>query len=307
MKKQGTIKFIIALFVVLTILGGIVCGGYFILDKIIVPKYFSSYGINNLGELVGMMKTLYNMPNESQIIVNGYSVDVDLPAAIEKLTSEEAHYPIKSDGTFDFDAFSEGKRGAGGISLTDRELASILDKLLGTTEFSDILPNLNHIDTINMNLPELSITPYVNEDQTVDKTHAHIKAILKIDTSEVRSQMSSEMNIPLFLLNMIFPKEFYITCVYDVEIDNSGEDSVWTTSNGSVAVNGSTAEQSKILLNLLISFIFNEEDNMTIPKLLDNFGGILERGTDLFGKIEFTNSITVGLKKHNGIYFLPVE
>ena len=306
MKNKGTIKFIIALFVVLTVLGGIICGGYFILDKIVVPKYFSSYGINSLGDLVGMMRTLYNMPNENQIIINGYSVDIDLPSAISKLTAEDIHYPIKPDGSFDFDGYSEGKRGAGGISLTDRELCSIFDKLLDTTEFSDILPNLNHIDTINMSLKELTITPMLQEDQTIDKTKAHIKAILKIDTNEVRSQMSSEMNIPLFLLNMIFPKEFYITCNYDVEIDNSGEKSVWTISNGGLAVNGSSEEQSQILLNLLISFIFPEEENMTISKLVDNFGEIIEHGTELFGKIEFTE-ITVGLKKHNGIYFLPVE
>jgi len=133
MKNRGTIKFFVVLIIVLSMLGGIVCGGYFLLDRVVVPKYFSSYGINNMGDLVGMMSTLYNMPNEKQIITNGYVENIDLPNAIAKLTAEEAHYPIKENGTFDFEAFAEGQRGAGGISLTDRELASVLDKLLDTT------------------------------------------------------------------------------------------------------------------------------------------------------------------------------
>ena len=307
MKNKGTVKFFVILLIVLSALGGIVCGGYFLLDKVVVPKYFSSYGIYNMGDLVGMMSTLYNMPNEKQIVSNGYVESVDWPNAIRKLTAEEAHYPIKEDGSFDFEAFSDGKRGAGGISLTDRELASILDKLLDTTEFSDLLPNLSNIDTINMNLLELSITPEQLEDETYSKTKGHIKAIIKIDTTEVRSQMANEMQIPLFLLNMIFPKAFYVTCNYNVEIDNSAATAVWTTSNGTLAVNGSTEKQSEILLNLIISFIFREEDHMTIPKLVENFGDIVEQCTELFGKIEFATGIVVGVKEHNGIYFLPVE
>lgn len=307
MKNKGTAKFFIILFIVLSVLGGIVCGGYFLLDRVIVPKYFSSYGIYNLADLTNMMNTLYHMPSEKQIVTNGYQENIDLPSAIDKLTAEEAHYPIKRDGTFDFDAFSDGKRGAGGITLTDRELAAVLDKLLDTTEFSDLLPNLSNIDTINMNLLELTISPKKLDDDTYSKTSGHIKAIIKIDTTEVRSQMASEMQIPLFLLNMIFPKEFYVTCNYDVDIDNSGESAVWSTSNGKLAVNGSTEEQSEILLNLIISFIFGEDDHMTIPKLVDNFGDIVEQCTELFGKIEFATNITVGINKHNGIYFLPVE
>jgi len=158
-----------------------------------------------------------------------------------------------------------------------------------------------------MNLLELTISPEEQEDGTFSKTNAHIKAIIKIDTTEVRSQMASEMDIPLFLLNMIFPKEFYVTCNYDVEIDNSAETAVWTTSNGTLAVNGSTEKQSEILLNLIISFIFSADDQMTIPKLVENFGDIVEQCTELFGKVEFATNIVTSVKEHNGIYFLPVE
>lgn len=301
-KKSGNIKFIVGLLTIVLVLGAIICGGYFLLDKAVVPKYFSSYGIHSMDDLVVMMRTLYSVPTETELVENAYSKS-DLSTATNKLTERE--YPVLSDGTFDFESFDSGKRGNGDLYLTDRELASILDKLLDSTEFSNILPNLNHIDTININLLELSITPQTLDDG-IDTANAHIKFVLKANTTEVRSQMANEMNIPIFLLNMIVPETLYLTANYDVSIDNSGEKSVWQTSNGTLSVNGSNDKQSEILLDLLISFIFNKEDEMSIPKLVENFGHILDQGVELLGEIEFANGLGM-LKDQNGIYFLPVQ
>ena len=301
-KKSGNVKFIVGLLTIVLVLGAIICGGYFVLDKAIVPKYFSSYGIHSMSDLVVMMRTLYEVPTEADLVENAYSKS-DLSTATKKLTERE--YPVLQDGTFDFEAFDSGKRGNGNLYLTDRELASILDKLLDSTEFSNILPNLNHIDTINMNLLELSITPKTIDDG-IDSANAHIKFVLKVNTTEVRSKMANEMDIPIFLLNMIFPENLYLTANYNVSIDNSGQQSVWQTSNGTLSVNGSNDKQSEILLDLLISFIFKEDDQMTISKLVENFGHILDQGVELFGEIEFANSLGM-LKDQNGIYFLPVE
>lgn len=302
-KKSGRVSFVVLLLMVIAVLGAVLLGGYFVLNNVIVPQYFSSYGIKNMPDLVGMIRTLYSIPSEHEIVTNSYSKG-DLSTAINKLT--ESGYSILSDGTFDFEAFEQGKRGSGGIYLTDRELCAIVDKLLDSTEFSDILPNLNYIDTINMSLLELTILPDTIQDDQLDTNNAHIEFIVKVDTTEVRSQMAKEMDIPVFLLNMIFPETLYLTANYNVNIDNSGSTSVWTTSNGTLSVNGSNDKQSEILLELLISFIFNEEDNMTIEKLVTNFGYILEQGVELFGEIEFAGGL--GLTKDQyGIYFLPVE
>lgn len=300
-KKSGHIKFIVGLLTIVLVLGAIICGGYFVLDKAVVPKYFASYGIHSMDDLVVMMQTLYDVPTESELVENGYSKG-DLSTATNKLTDRQ--YPILQDGTFDFEAFDSGQRGIGDLYMTDRELASIIDKLLDSTEFSDILPNLNHIDTINMNLLELSITPQTLEGD-IDTQNAHIKFVLKIDTTEVRSQMAKEMDIPIFLLNMIFPESLYLTANYNVNIDNDGDKNVWTTSEGTLSVNGSNDKQSEILLELLISFIFNKEDNMTISKFVENLGHILDQGVELFGEIEFANGLGI-MKDQNGIYFLPV-
>lgn len=296
--KKGTIKFLISLFVVLAFLGGIICGGYFILDKVVVPKYFAEYGISGMNDLVVLMRTMYSLPKEKEILTNAYS-QADLSTASKKLG--DANYPVLSDGTFDFESFDGGQKGDGDVYLTDRELASILDKLLDSTEFSGILPNLNHIDTININLKQLTITPS-KEDEEYSKTNAHLKAVFKIDTKEVRSQMAKEMDIPLFLLNMIFPEQMYITCDYTL---TKNEDE-WNVTNGALAVNGSDSKQSETFLNLLISFVFKQEDEMTISKLLDNFAKIVKEGTELLGEFEFASGIGTA-KALNGIYFLPVE
>lgn len=297
------LKFLFSLLIVLAILGGIVCGGFFILDRVVVPKYFSEYGINNMSDLVGLMRTMYSMPKDKEILTNAYSA-TDLSSATKKL--QDAEYPVFADGIFDFESFSNGQRGKGDITLTDRELAAVIDKLLDSTEFSAVVPNLSNIDTLNINCPEFTISPYVLDGGEYSNSKARVKAIFKIETTEVRSQMAEEMDIPMFLLNMIFPSELYITCDYDVEIVNDGDDYNWQTSNGSLVVNGSSEEKSELFLNLLISFVFSEEDQMTITKLLENFGEIMEQGTELFGKIEFASN--VGLNRStNGIYFLPVE
>lgn len=300
-RNSGYIKFTFGLLVVILILGGLFCGGYFVLDKVVVPQYFASYGINSMPDLVGMMRTLYTVPTESEIATNAYTKN-DLTTATNKLV--DANYPILTDGNFDFDAFYEGKKGDGDVYVTDRELASILDKLLDSTEFSAILPNLNHIDTLNINLLELSITPQ-QLDGGIDAHNAHIKFVLKVDTKEICSQMAKDMDIPIFLLNMIIPENLYLTANYNVNVDNSDFKSVWKTSDGTLSVNGRDDEQSAILLDLLISFIFNEDDEMTIPKLVENFGHIMDQGVELFGEIEFAKNLG-NFKDQYGIYFLPV-
>lgn len=314
MKKFKWGRFLVTLSLVLVILGGIVLGGYFVLDKAVVPRYFGEYGIYNMNELVGMMRTLYSTPHESQIITNGFLPN-DFESAKEKLIAK--NYPIKADGSFDFERFNKGERGDGDVFITDRELASVLDKLLESKEFSDLLPDLVNFDTLNISVKEVSISLIEQEgDQTepdggvqggdtVIANSAHIKFIALIDTNNVRGLMSEQMQIPLFLLNMIIPKTMYITLNYNVTI-NSGAENPWSVTDGGLAVNGSTEKQSEVLLNLLIKFIFGEETSMTPTQLLSDLADIIEQGVDLFGDIQFTTK-SGSIKNQTGIYLLPTN
>ena len=82
--------------ILLSFILAIFAGGYFFLDKLIVPKYFKQYGINGIGDLVNVVASLYSTPNESKMISNGYT-QTDLTNGVNKL--QKAGYKIEVDGT----------------------------------------------------------------------------------------------------------------------------------------------------------------------------------------------------------------
>ena len=96
------------------------------------------------------------------------------------------------------------------------------------------------------------------------------------------------MDTPVFLLNMIIPKTMYVTLSYDISISDNGECSA---DNGIMSINGRTAKQSKILLDMMVSFIFPAEENMTVDKLTETMGNTLITGVDLLGNIEFRKNV----------------
>lgn len=281
------IKFSIAIICIVSLF----VGGYFVLDKKIVPKYFGEYGINSMGELVGMMTTLYSSPNENKLVTNGFT-ELDTNSAEDKLKNI---FPTESNSDeLDYNAIYEGKTKEGVVGPTtldfsDKELASIVNKMLELGFLAKKLPNLEYINTLKINILELTITP---EDLAsgFNPDSANIHAIFKFDTTDVCAQMASETGTAPYLLEMIMPKTMYITINYHLEILDEG----WVYSDGNISVNGKTSKQSQILLDLLISFIFPPEDNMNTQKLTTEFGNILQSGLDLLGEAEYIeNGIVV--------------
>lgn len=287
MKKNKTLRFFVTLLIVLAILGSLVVGGYFILDKAVVPKYFGEYGINNMGDLVEMMGTLYNNNDESDIVTNPFR-ESDKVSAENKLI--EVGFPVLANGNLDYKKVAEGQfevSSEASVELTDKELASIVGEMLNSGVLAEKLPNLRYLNTLTFTMLEVIITPDVIIGEEVDPNSAHMEFTVKIDTSSVRTQMANEMEMPLFLLNMIVPKTLYISVEFDLSI-NEGE---WVYTNSSIGVNGRTSKQSEILLNLLIDFIFPPEDQMTLERLNEEFGGVIINGLELLGNVQFTNSI----------------
>ncbi len=287
MKKNKTLRFFVTLLIVLAILGSLVVGGYFILDKAVVPKYFGEYGINNMSDLVEMMGTLYNNNDESDIVTNPFR-ESDKVSAENKLI--EVGFPVLANGNLDYKKIAEGQfevSSEASVELTDKELASIVGEMLNSGVLAEKLPNLRYLNTLTFTMLEVIITPDVIIGEEVDLNSAHMEFTVKIDTSSVRTQMANEMEMPLFLLNMIVPKTLYISVEFDLSI-NEGE---WVYTNSSIGVNGRTSKQSEILLNLLIDFIFPPEDQMTLERLNEEFGGVIINGLELLGNVQFTNSI----------------
>lgn len=291
--KKKRYTFFIKLFIALATIVAVVFCAYLAIDKLVVPKYFKDYGINNMHDLVAMVKTLYNTPDEKDIITNGYT-QADQRSAVKKLIS--ANFPSVSETELDYAEISQGldksSLVSGQYEFTDREIAGILDQMLDSGILASQLPNLKYLDTINISILELIITPTEftdNEDNVYyDTDSANVSFTFKLDTSSVRTQMAHTMDIPTFFLDMIVPKTMYITINYNLFIDDYG---VWQVGEGSIAVNGRTAKDSEILLNLLIEFIFPEEDQMTIDKFSIEFGNILIKGMDMLGQIRIKANV----------------
>lgn len=291
-KKHKKSGFFLKLTLVLAILVAIVCGAYFALDRLVVPKYFKNYGINGMGDLVSIVKTLYSQPKEKEMITNGFT-PIDRQVAVDKLL--EIGFPeTLAGGEVDYAKVASVKDfniQPGEYTFTDREVASIVDDMLNDGVLAANLPDLKYIDTINIDILEFIISPVLvgqaGGKNVYSTTEAEIELTFKFDTSAVRNQMAKEMDTPLFLLDMIVPETLYITTNYTLKLNAEEEWEIY----GTIGVNGRDAEDSEILMNLLIGFIFPAEDEMTLEKLTTSCGEILLQGISLLGDLRFTTNI----------------
>lgn len=305
-KKHKGLSFFFRLTIVLVALATVVFGVYFSLDKLVVPKYFKAYGIHNMHDLVAMVKTLYNSPDEDEIVTNGY-LSSDLISATKKF--KDANFPMNEKGEIDYTVITEGfdreELVSGEYEFTDREITAVIDQMLESESgvLASKLPNIKYIDFININLLEIIISPEVLSDDgegnvVYSEDSAKISFTSKIDTSAVRKQMAKAMDTPLFLLNMIVPETLYVSGDYNMF---KTEDGSWDISEGYIRMNGRSKKDSQILLDLLVDFIFPEEDKMTVDKLSDEFGNIIILGLDVFGDVRVKANINES--KTNGIIF----
>lgn len=298
MKKKRT-HILWKVLVTICIVVGIFAGGYFFLDKLIVPKYFSSYGINGMGDLVGVVASLYKSPKESTFVKNPYTSE-DLSTAISKLDAsgytvidKEGHILVAKGDDF------EKYKGDKPVKLTDREFAALCNKLLENGALEKYLPNLNYLNVINISVLEVKVNPDKDSFDGENYSAANLSFIVKINTKDIREQIAQQMNTPLFLLNMIIPDVLYFQVSYDIDLTSEE-----TRANGKIAINGRTKEQSEILINLLIEFIFPKEDEMNAAKFTSALGDIISQGIGCFGDFKFVD--TAGIKSNqNGFLITP--
>lgn len=300
-QKKKKFSIVAGLLIALCLIAGIFCGGYFFLDKVIVPKYLDKYGIYGMSDLVGVVASLYKNPKESTLVTNGF-YDTDLVSAVDTLQS--MGYNIADDGSIDVDNFMQGEgEYPDSFELTDRELAALCSKMLESGILVDVLPNLNYLNLINMSILEIKISP---KRESLDELSggynaANISCILKIkDTKDIREHIASQMGTPRYLLEMIIPDTMYFTFSYDIDLSKEGDN----RSNGKVAINGRTEKQSATLINLLIDFIFPETEEMNLEKFTKSLGDIITMGIDKLGDFKFAGDMG-NIKKQNGVLIYP--
>lgn len=275
-KSSGVLSKILILLGIVVV---VFLGGYFFLDKIIVPKHFGEYGIYGMSDLVGVMSSLYKNPKEEKLITNGWS-ESDYNSASKKL--DNAGYNIDDGGDIVLENF---RLNASSVELTDREFAAVCNRLIDKGYLNSLLPNLEFANLEdNISILELNISP--NESSKVGDEYmsANINFIVKLQTVNLIDQIETLMGTPKSLLKMIIPDVLYFTVSYDFDLSKTGSERL---TNGSIAINGRTAEQSKILINLLITFIFSPEDNMDMEKFTESFGNIILESIDELGDFKF--------------------
>lgn len=297
-KNSGILAKVI---IFMSVIVAIFVGGYFFLDKCIIPKYFDKFGIKGITDLVDVVASLYNTPNESKMIKNGYS-QTDLNNAISKL--QKANYKIEDDGTIKKDNM-KNFQGEGELKLTDREFAAVCNEFLSNGLLEDSLSDLNYLNITKLTLLDLVVTPdetsFYEENNTYTK--AQISFIIKVDTTNLREQIAEQMDTPIYLLKMIIPDTIYfeVNYVFDLQ-DNFSSD----RTNGTIAINGRSAEKSENLINILIGFIFNEEDEMDLNKFTSELGSVALQGIDLLGNFKFTKiGNNYGIIVNQGSQYVP--
>jgi len=264
--------------ILLGVVVAIVFGGYFFLDKVIIPSYFSEYGINGMGDLLGVVNSLYKNPKEDKLVTNGWS-NSDYQSASTKL--DESGYNIDENGDIIIEGFKEN---ATTVELTDREFAAVCNKLIDKGILTDVLPNLNYVNLLNVSILEVNIVPKEESKNDDVYTAANINFIAKLETSDLIVQIEKQMETPKSLLKMIIPEVLYFTVSYDIDLEKNSEERI---EQGTIAINGQAAKQSEILINLLIDFIFPPEDGMNLMKFTETFGDIILKGIDELGEFQF--------------------
>lgn len=279
MKKKNS-GILAKIIILLSFILAVFAGGYFFLDKLIVPKYFKQYGINGLGDLVNVVSSLYSTPNEAKMITNGYT-QTDFSNAVSKL--QKAGYKIESDGTIKSENMSEFK-GGGKLELTDREFAAVCNEFLDNGLLEESLSDLNYLNITELSVLDLVVT--LNEKSKIDDTNTYTKAnidfIIKVNTTKLREQIAEQMDTPIYLLKMIIPDVLYFEVSYDIDLEEEEN-----RTNGVIQINGRSPEKSEALINVLVGFIFDEKEEMNLTKFVNEIGDVALQGIDALGDFKF--------------------
>ena len=297
--KRNKVKFIIVLVTVLTVICGSAVGGYFAIDRLLVPKYFGRYGIDNLPELVDLVQTIYVVPSEDSFITNPYT-KADASSMTTKF--QNAGFPMLATGEIDFEKIAKGDYSRvpekdftdDYLTLTDKEIATILNQVLESGILVSNFKSLSYLDTLQMQIRQLSITPVELENADSElasnqllnysSSSANLSITVKITTDSAKQQIAKNIDAPQFLIDWIIPEVMYITASMATSIDENGE-RVFTDTT--LSINSKTPKQSEVLLTLLMSFIFPDSENMTIDKLATELGALSTTGLDLLGDFEY--------------------
>ena len=263
--KKNNFSFAFKLaFVIIFVIAIFVTGGVF-LDKVVIPKNFSVYGIHNIGELTGVFRTLYSSPKKNTYS-NIYD-EKDNESMAKKLSM--AGYSIDLDGTIDLqDDFCGNSK----VELNERELSAVCSRIAESGMMEDDFVYLDYFDTRLIEIVGINIVADKNtkDGEANQYLSADMTVLMKVDTSKLRSQIASNMETTEALLKIIITHQLFFEINFNVSV--SGDD--FEINDVTLLVNGKNNERSERLMNLLIRFIYPEDSDVTsesFANLLSDF------------------------------------
>ena len=280
MLKKKKNFFVLTIVSVLLFVVAIFAGGFVFLDKVIIPKYFAVYKINNTSDLFGVISSLYSSPDEDDLVLNGFE-DSDLNLGVGKL--QAAGYKIENDGTVKSENLAEFK-GTGKLLLTEKEFSAVCDKFLSVGIFENSLKNLSYFNLKNIEIIDFVITPLNGsfDENTNSYTKLNLNFDIKVETVDLKKQISIQMQTPDALIKIIIPDELYFSLDYEVDLTSGNIEQ----KNNKISINGKSIEDSETLINLLIEFIYPKEDEMNLEKFSKEIGNIPLIALDFLGKFK---------------------
>ena len=142
--NKNKFNFFVKIFVVISCIFAVFACGYFSLDKIIIPRNFSNYGICSVKDLTNVFASLYGVPKESKIVKNGFE-EKDLIGAVKKL--QDVGYKIEDDGTILKENISTFGKDVNELTISVPK-SSIINKsqskILSAKSFPSLLSLLNN-------------------------------------------------------------------------------------------------------------------------------------------------------------------
>ena len=285
MIKKKKNFFALKILSVLVFVVAIFTGGFIFLDKVIVPKYFGVYNINRIGDLFGVVSSLYSSPDEEDIVTNGFE-NKDFESGVQKL--KNSGYKIEENGLILSQNISEFK-GSGNFVLTEKEFSAICNKFLQTELLKISIQDLKYIGLENIEILDFVINL---NDEDFDEilniySKANVSLDIKIKTNKLKSQIANQMETPDALIKIIIPDEIYFTVNFEIDLENQSE----IIKNCEVSINGKNTEKSEVLINLLIEFIYPKEENMSIEKLSINISNIVIESLNSLGEFQFVKNV----------------
>lgn len=292
--KQNKLGFALKLTIPIVLVISIFIAGFVSLDQKIIPKNFSKYDINNIGDVVSVISSLYGTKKEYKNASANYSTD-DYNNTVSKL--QTAGYKIENDGTV-LESNFQSFKGSEKIILNSTELSAILVCLQKNGVAKQNYKTISYFGAENIEILKFEISPieesFDAENQTY--TQANISIRLKINTEKMKKQIASQMETTEALLNLIWPGSLYFDVNFSIDLNLDEK-----VSDTKIFINSKPAHKGDKLINLLVDFIFPKTDEMTYNDFSNSLSDIVYQSFLALGEFKFVKNIDNS--NLNGIIF----